>query len=158
MVKAQADLSTRSEPELKPINEVGRLLGMASSALRYYDERGLVPAAARNKGKRWYGPHELRRLAFIKIAQRLGIPLATVAAILDAPGPDWRTTVRAQIGDLDHLIEQAKGARYFLEHALDCPVDHPARDCSSMTDALDHIVDGGTVEQLADSHFCRSTR
>jgi DNA-binding transcriptional MerR regulator len=47
-----------------------------------------------------YGADELRRLAFIKVAQRLGLPLSTSAAVLDAPGPQWRQTVRQQIVEL----------------------------------------------------------
>jgi DNA-binding transcriptional MerR regulator len=55
------------------------MLGLNPSALRYYDECGLVSPAARRSGHRVYGPEELRRLAFIKIAQRLGLPLSTAA-------------------------------------------------------------------------------
>lgn len=61
--------------------------------MRYYGERGLVSAPARQAGRRLYGPGELRRLAFIKIAQRLGLPLSTAAAVLNAPEPQWRQTV-----------------------------------------------------------------
>ncbi len=99
-----------------------------------------------------YGPEELRRLAFIKIAQRLGLPLATAAAVLDAPGPQWRQTVRQQIAELDEVIAQAQGAQRFLTHALNCPADHPARQCATMIATLDRLVDGATVDQLVAEH------
>jgi DNA-binding transcriptional MerR regulator len=83
-----------------PIGQAAERLGLKPSALRYYDERGLVSSKARCSGRRMYGPEELRRLAFIKIAQRLGSPLDT-AAILDAPGRQWRQTVRRQTAELD---------------------------------------------------------
>lgn len=51
-----------------------RRLGMRTSALRYYEQRGLVRPAGRARGQRVYGRPELRRLAFVQIAQRLGIP------------------------------------------------------------------------------------
>ena len=146
---------TRSQDgwvDLIPIGEAARQLGLNPSALRYYDERGLVPARVRRGGRRMYGPDELRRLAFIKIAQRLGLPLGTAAAILDAPGPQWRETVREQITELDHLIAQGRGARVFLTHALDCPAEHPARDCPNMTAALDQLVAGVTVDHLREQY------
>ncbi|MFD2348767.1 MerR family transcriptional regulator [Nonomuraea ferruginea] len=63
--------------EFIPIGEAARMLGMNASALRYYEERGLVPPAGRRQGRRVYGRDELRRLVFLQSAQRLGIPLDT---------------------------------------------------------------------------------
>ncbi len=69
-----------------------------------------------------YGPEELRRLALLKIVNRLGLPLDTAAAVLDAPSEEqWRATVREQIAALDRVIAQAQGAQQFLTHALRCP-------------------------------------
>ncbi|MDT5303685.1 MAG: hypothetical protein QOG79_7068 [Mycobacterium sp.] len=128
-------------------------MGLKTSALRYYDERGLVPAGTRRSGARLYGRDELRRLAFIKIAHRLGIPLETVGAILDAPSAQWRDTVREEITQLDQLIKQAEGAKTFLTHALNCPSAHPTRDCPKMTAALDQLVAGDTtMEQLREEY------
>ncbi len=99
-----------------------------------------------------YGPEELHRLAFIKIAQRLGLPLDTAAAALDAPGLQRRQTVRQQIAALDEVIAQAQGAQRFLTHALKCPASHPARDCAAMIATLDRLVDGTAVDQLVAEH------
>ena len=132
-----------------PIGEAASRLQMTTSALRYYDERGLVSPRSRRSGRRMYGPEELRRLAFLKIVHRLGLPLDTAAAVLDAPGEQWRDTVRAQIADLDAVIAQARAAQQFLTHALNCPTDHPARECPTMIGALDRLIDGMSVEQLA---------
>jgi hypothetical protein len=41
----------------------------------------------------------------------------------------------------------------FLQHAVECPTDHPVRDCGSMISALDLLLDGGDVEQLAAQHY-----
>ncbi|KUI01144.1 MerR family transcriptional regulator [Mycolicibacterium acapulense] len=135
-----------------PIGEAAARLQMASSTLRYYDERGLVRPQKRLAGRRMYGVDELRRLALLKIFQKLGLPLDTAAAVLDAPSPQWRELVRRQIGQLDDVIAQARGAQQFLTHALHCPADHPARECPTMTGALDRLVDGASVEQLAAEH------
>lgn len=138
--------------DLIPIGEAAARLGLSTSALRYYDERGLVCPQHRLAGKRMYGPDDLRRLAFIKIFQQLGVSLDTAAAVLDAPAPQWREIVREQISALDEVVRQARGAQHFLTHALQCPTEHPARECPTMTGALDRLVDGMTVAQLADEH------
>lgn len=116
--------------DLISIGEAAARLQMSTSALRYYDERGLVSPRLRRAGKRMYGPEELRRLALLKIVNRLGLPLDTAAAVLD-------------------VIAQAQGAQQFLTHALRCPKDHPARECATMIEALDRLVDGMSVEELA---------
>ena len=142
------DLKSNRGVEVIPIGEAAKRLGLSPSALRYYDERGLVSSSHRLSGRRMYGTDELRRLAFIKIGQRLGLPLRTAAAVLDAPGPQWRQNVRQQIAELDGLIAQAKAAQVFLTHALNCPTNHPARECAKMIDGLDRLLDGTTVDQI----------
>lgn len=138
--------------DLIPIGEAAARLGLSASALRYYDERGLVRPQQRRAGRRMYGSEDLRRLAFIKIFHQLGVSLETAAAVLDAPAPQWREIVREQIDQLDDVIRQAQGAQQFLTHALQCPTEHPARECPTMTGALDRLVDGMSVAQLADEH------
>jgi DNA-binding transcriptional MerR regulator len=133
---------------LIPIGQAAAQLGLSTSALRYYDDRGLV-SPVRQRGQRRYGPDELRRLAFIKIAQQLGIPLQTAAAVLDTPGRTWRPVVAEQIAELNRIIAQARLAQDFLTHALHCPADHPARQCPTMTAALDALVNGSTIDELA---------
>ena len=56
--------------ELVPIGEAARMLKVNASALRYYEERGLVKPACRVNGRRMYGRAELRRLAFEKDVDR----------------------------------------------------------------------------------------
>jgi DNA-binding transcriptional MerR regulator len=145
-------LKSNDGMDLIPIGRAAARLGLSASALRYYDERGLVCPPARQAGRRMYGSEELRRLAFVKIAHRLGLPLETAAAVLDAPGPQWRQTVREQIAELDDVIAHARAAQNFLTHAMNCPTDHPARQCATMVAALDRLVDGATVDELAAEH------
>lgn len=138
--------------DLIPIGRAAARLGLSTSALRYYDERGLVCPPERQAGRRMYGTEQLRRLAFVKVAHRLGLPLETAAAVLDAPGPQWRERVREHIAELDDVIAHARAAQSFLTHALNCPTDHPARQCATMIAALDRLVDGATVDDVAGEH------
>ena len=151
-LQVQVRLKSNGAMDLIPIGEAAARLGLSASALRYYDERGLVQPQQRRAGRRMYGSDDLRRLAFIKIFHQLGVSLDTAAAVLDAPAPQWREVVREQISHLDEVIRQAQGAQQFLTHALHCPTDHPARECPTMTGALDRLVDGMTLAQLADEH------
>jgi DNA-binding transcriptional MerR regulator len=149
-LQVQVRLKSNDGMELLPIGQAAARLGLSASALRYYDDQGLVCPQRRRRGQRMYGSEELRRLAFLKIAHRLGIPLRTAAAVLDGPGPHWRRTVREQIAELDRVIAQAQGAQTFLTHALGCPTDHPARECATMIAALDRLIDGADVDQLTE--------
>ncbi|MGH3344663.1 MAG: MerR family transcriptional regulator [Carbonactinosporaceae bacterium] len=138
--------------DLIPIGEAARMLGVNTSALRYYEERGLVHPPARRGGRRMYGQAELRRIALIRIAHQLGLGLDTAAAVLDAPSERWREVVRDQDAALEALIARAEGARKFLAHALSCPSEHPARECPYLIGTLDRLVGGATLEQIAAEH------
>ena len=138
--------------DLIPIGEAARMLGANASALRYYEERGLVRPTARRGGRRMYGTEELRRLAFVLLIQRLGLGLDTAAAVLDEPSQRWREVVERQIGVLTELIARAQGAQKFLAHALDCPAEHPVDECPVMIETLDDLLAGVSLDQLAARH------
>lgn len=138
--------------EMVSIGEAARRLGVNASALRYYEQRGLV-RPARRSGRRRYDAEQLRRLAFIQTMQRLGVSLDAASAVLDEPSRRWRTVLREQIAELDELIARAQGARRFLQHALQCPAEHPVLECPHMIGTLDRrVVDGVSFEQLAAEH------
>lgn len=137
--------------DLVPIGEAARLLGVKTSALRYYEDRGLV-RPHRKAGQRQYSRTDLRRLAFVQITRRLGLSLDTAAAVLNDSGEQWRDRARDQVRDLAGLIAQAQEAQLFLAHALECPAEHPVRDCPRLVAILDRRLDGATLEQLASEH------
>src|SRR5258708_22645171 len=64
------------------IGEVARRSGVASSALRFYEERGLIASVRAGSGHRRYTRAVLRRIAFIVFAQRMGLSLDEVGAEL----------------------------------------------------------------------------
>jgi MerR family transcriptional regulator, redox-sensitive transcriptional activator SoxR len=72
------------------IGEVANRSGVAASALRFYEERGLIASQRADNGQRRYTPDVLRRVAFIRVAQRVGLNLDEIAAAL-ATIPDGRT-------------------------------------------------------------------
>src|SRR5215468_6625736 len=64
------------------ISQVSRRSGVASSALRFYEERGLIASERAGSGHRRYQRSVLRRIAFIVFAQRIGLTLEEIGAEL----------------------------------------------------------------------------
>src|SRR5213595_2784809 len=67
---------------LLTIGEVSRRSGVASSALRFYEERGLIASERAGSGHRRYRRPVLRRIAFIVFAQRIGLTLEEIGSEL----------------------------------------------------------------------------
>jgi MerR family transcriptional regulator, redox-sensitive transcriptional activator SoxR len=80
--------------DLISITEVSRRSGVASSALRFYEERGLVKSERAGSGHRRYPRAALRRVAFIVFAQKMGLTLDEIGTEL-AKLPDNRVPQRA---------------------------------------------------------------
>jgi MerR family redox-sensitive transcriptional activator SoxR len=76
------------------IGELATRSGVPASALRYYESLGLIAAGRTGGNQRRYDRAELRRVAFIRIAQRVGLSLDEIAAAL-ATLPDARTPTKA---------------------------------------------------------------
>lgn len=79
--------------ELLGIGEVARRTGVAASALRFYEDEGLLAPHRTVAGHRRYPRDLLRRISFIRAAQEVGISLAQVREALDAL-PEGRTPTR----------------------------------------------------------------
>jgi MerR family redox-sensitive transcriptional activator SoxR len=69
---------TPTPQDLLTIGEMHRRTGVAVSALRFYEELGLIASVRTARNHRRYARHMLRRVALISVAKRLGIPLADV--------------------------------------------------------------------------------
>jgi MerR family transcriptional regulator, thiopeptide resistance regulator len=88
------------------VNQLAQLAGISVRALHHYDEIGLLkPAFTGENRYRYYGEDELLRLQQILIHRELDIPLAEIAALLDAPGFDRLAALQEQ---RERLEEQAK--------------------------------------------------
>ena len=93
--------------DLLVIGEVVKRSGVAASALRFYEERGLIQSEREGTSQRRYPRSVLRRIAFIVFAQRIGLSLDEIATELAklppdrAPtGKDWSR--RVALGPADH--------------------------------------------------------
>ncbi|CAN5211860.1 hypothetical protein BH20ACT16_BH20ACT16_09720 [soil metagenome] len=77
-----------------PIGDVSRRSGVAASALRYYEERGLISSERSGSGHRHYPRSVLRRIAFVVFAQRVGLTLDEIGTELAKLPPDRAPTRR----------------------------------------------------------------
>jgi MerR family redox-sensitive transcriptional activator SoxR len=112
--------------ELLTIGDVAAQAGVRTSALRYYDELGLLPPAGRESGRRRYTPDAVLRVGVILLLTDAGFTLAEVRELLAsrARAPKaWHELAEAKIVELRRIEEQAELARIALEHAMRCPKD-----------------------------------
>lgn len=109
------------------IREVSRRSGVASSALRFYEERGLIASERAGSGHRRYARSVLRRIAFIVFAQRLGLTLDEIGGEL-AKLPTGRIPARQDWGRLsgkwakriDQRIAELQRLRAGLTACIGC--------------------------------------
>ena len=106
------------------IGEVVAHTGLAPSALRFYEQRGLIASTGRNGLRRTYNADVLDRLALIGCAREAGFGIAEIARFL-AAGPrdqDLRDRMASKADELDILIARLTRMRAGLRHAVEC--DH----------------------------------
>ena len=112
---------------LLTIGEVSRRSGVAASALRYYEERGMITSERAGSGHRRYPRPVLRRIAFIVFAQRIGLTLTEIGAELDKLPPDrapnrrdWARLSSTWTGRIDERIAELHRLRAGLTECIGC--------------------------------------
>jgi MerR family redox-sensitive transcriptional activator SoxR len=109
------------------IGEISRRSGVASSALRFYEERGLIRSERAGSGHRRYPRTVLRRLAFIVFAQRIGLTLDEIGAELARLPPDraptrgdWSRLSGTWVTRIDERIEELERLKLGLTECIGC--------------------------------------
>jgi MerR family transcriptional regulator, redox-sensitive transcriptional activator SoxR len=113
--------------DLLTITEVSRRSGVAASALRFYEQRGLIKSERAGSGHRRYARPVLRRIAFIVFAQRMGLSLEEVGAEL-AKLPsnrvpersDWAKLSAGWTKRIDERIAELERLREGLTQCIGC--------------------------------------
>ena len=112
---------------LLTIGEVSRRSGVASSALRFYEQRGLIASDRVGSGQRRYPRPVLRRIAFIVFAQRVGLSLEEIGAELAklpagrAPtGKDWSRLSSTWRSRIDERIAELERLKAGLTECIGC--------------------------------------
>ncbi|KRA41944.1 helix-turn-helix domain-containing protein [Pseudoxanthomonas sp. Root630] len=105
------------------IGEVAKRSGVPASALRYYEQKGLIASVGRHGLRRLFDPGVLERLALIALGQTAGFSLDEIAAMFGADGrPEIdRRALRTKARELDAMILRLSAMRDGLRHAAACP-------------------------------------
>jgi MerR family transcriptional regulator, redox-sensitive transcriptional activator SoxR len=113
--------------DLLTIGEVSRRSGVASSALRFYEERGLLTSERAGSGHRRYRRPVLRRIAFIVFAQRLGLTLEEIGSELAKLPPgraptrrDWSRLSSTWTARIDERIAELERLKAGLTECIGC--------------------------------------
>src|SRR5271154_666502 len=102
------------------ISEVARQVGVQPSAIRYYEQIGLLPPARRVSGQRRYDSTMLYRLAVVQRARQLGFTLDEIRQLffgvrnVARASERWRQLSRKKMAELDDLIEGIESVRRLL--------------------------------------------
>jgi MerR family redox-sensitive transcriptional activator SoxR len=112
---------------LLTIGDVARRSGVAASALRFYEERGLLRSERAGSGHRRYPRPVLRRIAFIVFAQRIGLTLEEIGAELARLPPeraptrrDWSRLSRQWTARIDRRIAELERLKSGLSDCIGC--------------------------------------
>lgn len=135
------------------VGQLAARSGVAVTALHFYESKGLIHSTRSSGNQRRYPRETLRRVAVIKMAQRLGIPLATIHAALQtlpvgrAPSvADWQRLSEQWRQDLNQRIEKLLVLRDQLDGCIGCGCmslqSCPLRNCN------DQLSEHGPGPQL----------
>ncbi len=109
------------------VGQVAKRCGVAVSALHFYETKGLIKSWRNAGNQRRYQREVLRRVAVIKVAQRLGIPLADIGAALQAlpeertpTAADWNKISDIWRSELDQRIIKLTQLRDQLDGCIGC--------------------------------------
>ncbi len=116
----------KDEPRLS-IGAVARRTGLAVSAIRYYEEQGLVAPIRDAGGRRHFPRSDIRRLSFVRVLQGFGFTLSRIRAVLgvlpDARTPtpeDWAGIAETLRGEIDARIATLERMRDDLDGCIGC--------------------------------------
>ena len=135
--------------DLLTIGELARRTDVATSALRYYDELGLLRPATRVSGRRRYPPESVGVVGAILFLRDVGFTLEEIGRLMAAraksPRP-WHELAR-KIAELDERITEAQTARVAVEHALACPHDDIVT-CPNFQEVVRRRLEGKPLSEI----------
>ncbi|MBN8890381.1 MAG: hypothetical protein BGP12_20310 [Rhodospirillales bacterium 70-18] len=146
-------MSTTTDAARPASLSIGALAGRSGckrQTIRWYEEIGMLPEAARTEGgHRVYGPQHLARLEFIRHARGLGFPLDDIRTLLDLSGQPGRSCdevheIGARLLDaVDARMRRLAAVREELHRIVaSCTTGGPAASCRILDALADHHHDG----------------
>ena len=108
------------------ISEVARRVGLRSSAIRYYEQLGIVPPAHRVSGQRRYDEAALYRLVTLQRARQIGFSLKEIRQLFfgfrkgTPPSRRWKRLSQQKLKELENLISEIKAIQLVLQNQGRC--------------------------------------
>ena len=108
------------------IGELASRAGIATSAIRYYEEIGLLPRSARTSGRRVFDDEVLDRLLVIEFAKKAGFTLREIRQLFKEFAPNttaaerWKKLATSKLAELDAQAQRIETMKQFLRAALRC--------------------------------------
>jgi DNA-binding transcriptional MerR regulator len=146
MPTARRSLTPPPTQRLLSIGELSERTGVPASALRYYDELGLVRPASRAAGRRRYASSAVADVGVVLFLREVGFSLDEIGRLTAAKGSSRRSIIEhklAQLTQQQHRIEVARAA---LEHGLRCPAGEPMK-CSRFWSIIEGQQRGLSLEE-----------
>jgi DNA-binding transcriptional MerR regulator len=141
-------LSRSSTTTLLSIGELAERTGVATSALRYYDQLGLVrPAARESGGRRRYAASAVAQVGVIRFLREVGFTLAEIDSFLAPAGQRSRQEIiDRKLAEFTAQQHQLEVARELLEHGRRCRAGDPLQ-CSRFWSIVDGHHHGLSLEE-----------
>lgn len=115
------------------IGDVAERTGLRASAIRFYEERGLLPVASRKGGRRVYDSSILDRLAVIQLAKLAGFTIAEIGDLMQStgtlsePATAWRALAEGRRADLNDKMTRLEEMKRIVELLANC-------ECSTLAE------------------------
>jgi DNA-binding transcriptional MerR regulator len=137
-----------STPGLLSIGQLAERTGVATTALRYYDQLGLVrPTARESGGRRRYAASSVAEVGVIRFFREVGFTLAEIDSLLAAGKQRSRQEIiDRKLAEFTEQQHQLKVARELLEHGRRCPAGDPMR-CSRFWSIIEGHRHGLSLEE-----------
>jgi DNA-binding transcriptional MerR regulator len=129
------------------IGELARRTGLATSALRYYEELGLLPEPERVSGQRRYDANAVDLVGVILLLRDVGFALSEIRDLFAMPNSrrEWRAAAHRKLDELDEQIRKTQVARTVLEHVLRCRHEDLAQ-CPNFLRTIEERLAGRPLE------------
>jgi DNA-binding transcriptional MerR regulator len=138
------------------IGELARQVGVAPSALRYYEKAGLLPPPVRASGRRRYDHNILGRIRIILLARDAGFSIRETRMFLNGfpagtmPALRWREMAKRKIAELDQLVARVGQMKLILNASFHCEC-RELEDCERIVAAKKRLCSDSGQNKLSAS-------
>ena len=140
-------VETSGTSGLLSIGELAERTGVATTALRYYDDLGLVRPTARSSGRRRYAPSAVMEVGVVLFLREVGFSLAEISTLVaGADRRSWQDVIDRKLVDIAEQQHRLEVARTALEHARRCTAGAPVR-CSRFWAIVEGQLRGQSLEE-----------